>query len=93
MVAMLAMEKNIELRTTFEYLGVQLQRSIYPLGVNKMVLDSCINLKSKLYKRHVLISYHYVRKAIAGKVIKFIHILRSIIPTDIFSKTWGYDYN
>jgi len=57
---------------------------------NKTVVDSSANPASKLSKRHILLSYHRVREAIAAGLLNFIFIPGSINPADILSKAWGY---
>ena len=59
-------------------------------GDNKTVVNSSINRVSKLNKRHVIISFHHVREAIAAKIFDFIFISGDINPADILSKAWGY---
>ena len=44
---------------------------------------------SALSKRHNALSYHRVREAIAGKIIRFFHIKGENNPADIVSKHWG----
>ena len=37
-----------------------------------------------------IITYHYIREAVASGVLVFTHIPGSINPADILSKHWGY---
>ena len=90
MAARIATEQIMDLRNTLRYLGVNLVGPTYMFGDNKTVVDSSSKPKSKLHKRHVLLSYHRVREAIAAKVIKFVFIDGNINPADILSKLWGY---
>ena len=90
MAARTATEQIMDLRNTLRYLGVNLVGPTYMFGDNKTVVDSSCKPKSKLHKRHVLLSYHRVREAIAAKVIKFVFIDGTINPADILSKLWGY---
>ena len=48
--------------------------STHLFGDNKSVVDSSMKIASKIHKRHVLLSYHQVREAIAAGVLYFIHI-------------------
>ena len=80
------MDHPISLR----YLGVLVLGPTYLFGDTKSVVDSSMKIASKLHKRHVLLSYHRVREAIAAGVLHFIHIPGAINPADILSKHWGY---
>jgi hypothetical protein len=42
-----------------------------------------------LRKRHIALSWHRVRKAIAAKVLHFIHAPGAVNPADVLSKHWG----
>jgi len=90
MAARTATEQIIKLRTILRYLGVPIKSASYLFGDNKTVVDSSANPASKLSKRHVLLSYHRVREAIAAGILNFIFIPGSINPADIMSKAWGY---
>ena len=90
MAARTATEQIMEIRTTLRYLGVNLVGSTYMFGDNKTVVDSSSKPKSRLHKRHVILSYHRVREAIAAGIIKFIFIHSELNPADILTKLWGY---
>ena len=90
MAARTATEQIMEIRTTLRYLGVNLVGSTYMFGDNKTVVDSSSKPKSRLHKRHVILSYHRVREAIAAGIIKFIFINSELNPADILTKLWGY---
>jgi len=47
------------------------------------------NFRGKI-KRHNALSYHYVREAIATKIVRFHHIAGDMSPADILSKHWGH---
>ena len=85
-----ATEQIIKLRTILHYLGVPIKSASYLFGDNKTVVDSSVNPASKLSKRHVLLSYHRVREAIAARLLNFLFIPGSINLADILSKVWGY---
>ena len=59
-------------------------------GDNKSVVDSSMTPHAKLHKRHMALSFHRVREAIASKIIGFYHIPGDDNPADILSKHWGY---
>ena len=88
-VARIATDQIIDLRTTLRYLGVPVERSTYLFGDNESVVKSSTVPHSALSKRHNALSYHRVREAIAGKIIQFHHIRGENNPADIVSKHWG----
>ena len=90
MAARTATEQIIDLRTTLRYLGVEILGPTHMFGDNETVVGSSSVPHARLHKRHVLLSFHRVREAIAAKVIKFIHIPGASNPADILSKAWGY---
>ena len=90
MAARIVTEQIMEIRTSLRYLGVNLEGATYLFGDNKTVVDSSRHPKSRLHKRHVLLSFHRVREAIAAKVLHFIFIPGPLNPADILSKHWGY---
>jgi hypothetical protein len=62
-------------------------------GDNKTVVDSSMMIVSRLHKRHVMLSYHRAREAIAANIMNilhFVHIPGVINPVDTLSKAWGY---
>ena len=90
MAARTATEQIMDLRTTLRYLGIRLYGPTYMFGDNKTVVNSSIYPKARLHKRHVLLSFHRVREAIAAGLLYFIHIPGDLNPADILSKLWGY---
>ena len=90
MVARIATEQIMDIHTTLRYLGVNLAGPMYMFGDNKTVVDRSSKPKSKLHKRHVLLSYHRAREAIAARMNKFVFIHSELNPADILSKLWGY---
>jgi hypothetical protein len=83
-------EQIIDLRTTLRYLGVPVRNKSYMFGDNKSVVDSSMQVHSKLHKRHTILSYHRVRETIAAGMIGFYFIPGEHNPADILSKHWGY---
>ena len=59
-------------------------------GDNEAVVKSGTIPHSRLSKRHIALSYHYVREAIASGMIKFAHIPGDQNPADVLSKHWAY---
>jgi hypothetical protein len=54
------------------------------------VVDTSVQLHEKLNKRHMILSFHRVREAIASGIIGFYFIPGDDNPADILSKHWGY---
>ena len=69
-----ATEQIMEIRHIIRYLGVPIIGPTILFGDNKSVVDSCSIPHSKVHKRHVILSYHRVREAIAANIISFVHI-------------------
>ena len=59
-------------------------------GDNRTVVDSATSIASRLHKRHIILSYHRVREAIAAGILYFVHLPGALNPADILSKAWGY---
>ena len=85
-----ATEQIIDIRTMLHYLGVPICGHTFMFGDNKTVFNGSMDLTSRLHKRHMILSYHRVREAIAANILKFIYIPGSCNPADIQSKSWGY---
>ena len=84
-----AVEQIIDLRTTLRYLGVPVCDHSYLFGDNNSVVGSSTTPDTKLSKRHVMLSFHKVREAIASGMVRF-HFLRGDTnPADILSKHWA----
>jgi hypothetical protein len=83
-------EQVVDLRTTLRYLGVPIRDRSFIFGDNESVVNSATQPHARLTKRHNLLSFHYVREAIARGFIVFTHIPGQENPSDILSKHWGY---
>ena len=57
-------------------------------GDNESVVNTASHPHGKLSKRHVVLSYHRVREAIAAGITRFYHIAGERNPADILSKHW-----
>jgi hypothetical protein len=91
MVAMrTCVEQIIELRSTLRYLGVPVREKSYVFGDNETAVNSSIKIHAKLHKRHNMLSFHFVREAVAAGFVHITHIPGNINPADILSKHWGY---
>ncbi|KAG7363699.1 hypothetical protein IV203_027060 [Nitzschia inconspicua] len=90
MVAMrTCVEQVVDLRNTLRYLGVPIRDKSYVFGDNESVINSSKELHAKLHKRHNMLSFHYVREAIATGFLHLTHIPGKINPADKLSKHWG----
>jgi len=69
MVARIAAEEIMDLRTSLLYLGVDIDGTLFMFGDNRTVVNSSSILQSGFHKRHVISSFHRVREAIASKII------------------------
>ena len=76
----------MDMRKNLRFLGVPLRKKSFMFGCNDTVVDSVMTPHSKTHKRHVALSFHRVRKAIAAKILTC-HFIRGMINlTDILSK-------
>ena len=83
-------EQILDLRITLRYLGVPLRKLSYMFGDNDSVVNSSMTPFGKIHKRHVALSFHRVREAIAAKIISYQFINGKINPADILSKHWAH---
>jgi hypothetical protein len=91
MVAMrTCVEQIIDLRNTLRYLGVPIQSKSFVFGDNETVVKAATQVHARLHKRHNMLSFHFVREAIARGFINFFHIPGVENPADLLSKHWGY---
>ena len=81
-------EQIMDLRNTLRYLGVPLLGASMIFGDNESVVNTASHPHGKLSKRHVVLSYHRVREAIAAGITRFYHIAGERNPADILSKHW-----
>ena len=88
--ARIAVEQIIDIRTTLRYFGVPVNEMTYMFGDNQSVITNSTLPHSQLNKRHIALSYHKVREAIASKMLGFFKISGKSNPSDIMSKHWGY---
>eukprot|EP00984_Skeletonema_dohrnii_P035644 scaffold35655_cov150-Skeletonema_dohrnii-CCMP3373.AAC.1 len=77
-------------KLTLLFLGVPLAGKPILLGDNKSVVDSGTVPHQQLHKRHLMLSYHFVREAIAAGELRYAHINGKYNPSDVLSKHWAY---
>ncbi|CAJ1940628.1 unnamed protein product [Cylindrotheca closterium] len=85
-------EQIMDLRFTPRHLGVSIQGRSYMFGDNESVVNSSSRPDAKLHKRHVALSFHHVKEAVASNMLSFLHIDGVKNPADILSKHWGYQH-
>jgi hypothetical protein len=83
-------EQIVDLRLLLRYLGTPICDHSYMFGDNNSVVGSATTPDAKLTKRHVMLSFHKVREAIASKMVKFFFIRGQTNPADILSKHWAF---
>jgi hypothetical protein len=92
--------ENVAARTALEqikanklalmHLGVPIHDTPILLGDNKSVVDGNTQPKGKLHKRHLMLSYNFVREAVAAGALRFSHIPGDINLADVLSKHWSH---
>jgi hypothetical protein len=82
-------EQIINLCSTLRYLDVPVRERNFMFGDNKSVVDSSMELQSKLRERHTMLSFHRIREAIASGIVGFYFIPSKINPVGILNKYWG----
>jgi hypothetical protein len=83
-------DQLIDLRYSLRYFGVPIKQKSYMFGDNESVVKNSTVPHSQLKKRHIALSYHRVREAIASGIVVFHHIRGVLNPADILSKHWGW---
>ena len=61
-------------------------------GDNGRVVNSSMNPQGKIHERHVALSFHRAREAIAAKIISYHLINVRINPINILIKHWDHRY-
>ena len=79
-------EQIIEIRNTLRYLGVPIRDKCYMFGDNESVVNSASMPHAKLHKRHVYLSFHRVREAIAAGILTYRYLSGKDNLADILSK-------
>ena len=59
-------------------------------GNNESIVKNASVPHSELKKRHMALSYHKTREAIASGMVAFYHSPGKSNPVDILSKNWGF---
>lgn len=83
-------EQVADLRITLHYLGVPIRGKSVIFGDNQSMVNSSMDVFGKISKRHVMLSYHIVRYAVAHKIVSIHHVDGKINPSDILTKHWSH---
>ena len=81
-----APDQIIDLRNTLRYLGVPIMTKACVFGDTKSVITSATIPQSVHNKRHIMLSYHRVREAIAAKILDCYWCSCDQNKSDTFSK-------
>jgi Reverse transcriptase (RNA-dependent DNA polymerase) len=84
-----AVEEAISLRYMLRCLGIPVTKPTDLYGDNRSVYQSAGIPDGELKKKHVAISYHYVREAIAAKVVNSFWVQSAANLADICTKALG----
>ena len=85
-----ATEQIMDLTYTLRYLGVPIKSKSHMFGDNRSVVTRATLPHSTLSKRHNILVFHWVRKAIAAKIIDFHWIQSEYNLSDMLSKHWEH---
>ena len=83
-------EQMMEINNTLRYLVAPIRDKCFMFGDNESVVNSASTPHAKLHKRHVYLSFHRVREAIAAGILTYRYLPGKDNPADILSKHWGY---
>ena len=86
LAARTAVEQSRANRLTFMYIGVPIEGPSVLLGDNESVVKGMNIPHRKLNKRHLILSWHYVRQVIITGTYDYVHIPGKINP----KKHWSY---
>ena len=79
----------MDIRLYLRYLGVRVREVSFMFGDNEAVVKTASVPQSKLNKRHLALSYHKTREAIAAGFLFFYHVNSKSNAADILSKHWA----
>ena len=70
------------------YLSVLVGEKTHVFGDNKASISSFMRPHLQLHKRHTALSFHYVKKEIASRIVSLVHIDNKIESADMLNKYW-----
>jgi len=85
-----AIEQMRSRKMTLMYLGVPIVGPSVLFGDNESVVSTTSKPHGKLHKRHLMLSYHYVREALATEQYLYSFVSGKNNPSDILSKHWSH---
>ena len=80
------MEETIALRYILRSFGIEVEGPTLLLGDNLGVIQSATKIDGMLKKKHVAISYHRVREAVASGTVVISHIPSNQNVADLMTK-------
>ena len=83
-------EQVMDLRNTLRYLGIPVMTPSMMFGDNASVVGSVNIPSSCIKKRHVILSFHKVREAVASGSLYYGFLRGKDNVADILSKLWSY---
>ena len=81
-----AVEETIALRLFLRSIGVAIDGPTIIFGDNLSVLKSAAIPEVVLKKKHLSISYHFTRQAVASGIIKLVHVSSAFNVADVLTK-------
>lgn len=85
-----AIEQMRSRKMTLMYLGVPIVGPSILFGDNESVVNTTSRPHGKLHKRHLMLSYHYMREAFATGEYVYAFVNGKDNPSDILSKHWSH---
>ena len=82
----IAVELILELRYKLRMLGIPIEGPTLLLGDNMSVVLNTTIPSSQLKKKHNAIAYHRVREAIAGDIVRYVHVPSTANSADCLTK-------
>ena len=83
-------EQVIDLRCTLRYLGIPVMNPSMMFGDNASVVGSVNMPSSCMKKRHIILSFHKVREAVASGCVYYGFLKGEDNVADVLSKLWSY---
>ena len=77
-------------KLTLHYLGVPIEGASILIGDNKTAVDAATLPESRLHKRHLMLSFHFLKSAIATGAYKYVWADGKDNASDVLTKHWGY---
>jgi len=85
-----AIEQMRANKLTLHYLGVPIEGASILVGDNKTAVDAATLPHSKLRKHYLMLSFHFLKSAMASGAFKYVWADGKDNASDILTKHWGY---